>query len=84
MLTKTDLQNIVEVLTPLFVTREEFHDKLDKFISDNATFKDMILYEIKSMREEFWMITGHRDMLDDHENRIEKLEESIKKKGTVH
>ena len=40
-------------------------------------FKDEILHEIIALRDDFTMISGHRDMLEDHEIRIGKLEKAV-------
>ena len=37
-------------------------------------FKDEILHEIVALRKDISVVSGHRDMLKNHETRIEKLE----------
>ncbi|EKD87558.1 MAG: hypothetical protein ACD_36C00024G0002 [uncultured bacterium] len=46
---------------------------------DIVTFKDAILKELKDMREEITLIVGYKDQIEDHEDRIDRLE---KKTGT--
>ena len=47
-------------------TKEEFNIKIDE-----------ILGEIKAMREELTVVTGYKDQIEDHETRIEKIEEVL-------
>lgn len=37
-------------------------------------FKDEILHEIIKIREDFAVLTGYRNMIEDHEQRITKIE----------
>lgn len=47
-----------------------------KFASKNdlVEFKDSILGEIIKLREDIEVIIGYRDTIEDHDQRIEKLE----------
>jgi hypothetical protein len=77
MLTKKDKSELVEELSKVFVTKKEFkHDLIQ--------FKDDILFEIKAMREELSVDIGYRQMIENHEERLEVLEQSNKKKPSVH
>jgi hypothetical protein len=76
MLTKKDIQDLKEV----FVTREEFYDfreevyeRFDEVKETIIQFKDAILTEIKAMREELIVVTGYRQHLENHEERITLL-----------
>jgi hypothetical protein len=74
MLTKKDIQILKEV----FVTRVEFKEEIANLRAalknDIITFKDAIVGEIQSMREEIAIVIGYRDKIEDHEDRIERLE----------
>lgn len=45
--------------------------------NDILTFKDQILHEINKLREDITVTTGYRDMIEDHEARIEVLEVKV-------
>jgi hypothetical protein len=69
--TKDDLAN--------FVTNSKFDETLKKYATkdDIIAFKDEILHEIKGLREDVAIVTGYRDMIEDHDIRIEKLEKKV-------
>lgn len=71
MLTKTDISKLKEI----FATK----DDLKRFATkdDILTFKDVILKEIRDMRDEVALVSGQRDMLEDHEIRIETVEKQL-------
>lgn len=66
MLTKIDINKLREA----FVTKDEFKD----LKNDIVTFKDEILHEIIKLRDDITVVIGYRDMIEDHEQRIIKLE----------
>lgn len=69
MLTKRDLQQA------LFQLKDELKRELKQELGqDILQFKDEILFEIKGIREELAIVVGYRDRIEDHEERIEKLE----------
>ena len=68
MLTKIDINKLKEI----FVTKDEFKD----LKNDIVTFKDEILHEIIKLRDDITVIIGYRDMIEDHEQRIIKLEKT--------
>ncbi|MEK7096966.1 MAG: hypothetical protein AAB859_01470 [Patescibacteria group bacterium] len=68
MLTKIDINKLKEV----FVTKDEFKD----LKNDIVTFKDEILHEIIKLRDDITVVIGYRDMIEDHEQRIIKLEKT--------
>lgn len=78
MLSKSDLK----ILQELFDTQEQ---KLDVKFSglrrelknDIIEFKDKILGEIVKLREEVSVTSSYRDMIEDHDTRITKLEEKL-------
>ena len=45
---------------------------------DMVTFKDEILKEIQDLRADVAITTGYRDMIEDHDQRIEVLEKSAR------
>lgn len=70
MLTKQDLNQIQKLIKDeikYLPSKDEFYDKMDE-----------VMGELKSIREELILITGrqaeHSDQLDNHEERITKLE----------
>ena len=69
--TKKDLER--------FATKDDLKKYATK--DDIINFKDEILGEIRDMRDENVLITGrnsiNRDMLEDHETRIGKLETAV-------
>jgi len=68
MLTKTDISKLREV----FATKDEFKEIKNNIIS----FKDEILQEIIKLRDDITVVIGYRDMIEDHEQRIIKLEKT--------
>lgn len=83
MLTKRDIFLLKEAFKEDFVTRAEFNEfreemreSLKEMRHDMLQFKDDILWEIKGMREELMMVAGHRQIIEDHEVRIDKLEKN--------
>ncbi|MDO8609228.1 MAG: hypothetical protein Q7R95_01650 [bacterium] len=77
--TKDDLRSTTNELIELIKAfRQELKDdmgNLQKEINEQfILFKDSILTEIVKIREDITVTTGYRDMIEDHENRIIKLE----------
>ncbi len=64
--TKRDLER--------FATKDDFK----KLSHDVVGFKDEILGEIRGLRDKVAVVTGYRDTLEDHEQRITKLESPAK------
>jgi len=77
MLTKRDLMLIKETLRDEFVTKDEFRELKSELRDDIVTFKDQILTEIQNLRVDVAVLTGYRDMIEDHETRIGTLEKQI-------
>ena len=80
MLTKKD----ITLLKEIFATKQDllgFSTKEDakNFATrdDVATFKDEIMFQILAMRDELAIVIGYRSHIEDHEIRIEKLEEQV-------
>ncbi len=87
MLTKSDLKQIKELIVDSHFILEErletrleerlekkFNGKIDTLKQDLVKFKDEILHEIISLRDEVTIVVGYRGMLEDHETRLDKLE----------
>ncbi len=62
MITNNDIKKLKEV----FATKE-----------DIINFKDSILTEIIKLREDVAVVTGYRNLIEDHDKRIEKLETAV-------
>lgn len=69
MLTRSDLKLIKELL-----------NEQQKIIEEKMIrFKDEILHEIVDLRDDVAVITGYRDMIEDHEIRLTSVEKVLKK-----
>ncbi len=92
MLTKTDYTNLQKE----FVTKKEFYHTANELIElikatgesikkelkeEIVQFKDDILHEIIALREEVTIVVGYRDMLEEHQTRITKLEKKRSSKS---
>ena len=90
MLTASDLNKIKEITrneikTELkkelkrYPTKDDLNKSLEKYVTkdDLINFKDSILSEIIKLREDIEVVIGYRDMIEDHDQRIEKLETKI-------
>lgn len=80
MITDADIKKLKKV----FATKEELSKmdmKLDGTFDllrgDITSFKDQILHEIIKLREDITIVVGYRDMIEDHETRIGKIESKI-------
>ena len=71
MITDADIKKIGKV----FVTKKDAKSFATK--EDLINFKDDILSEIIKLREDIEVIIGYRDRIEDHDQRIEKLETTI-------
>ena len=69
MITDADVKKLKRV----FVTKDEFSN----LKNDIVDFKDSILSEIIKLREDIEVVIGYRDMIENHDRRIEKLETTI-------
>ena len=56
------------------VLKQEIQSVEKRFENIVLEFKDAILKEIKDMRDEVAIVGGQRNMLEDHEQRIETVE----------
>lgn len=71
--TKDDIKNFVtKEDSKNFVTKQDSKKFATK--EDLIDFKDTILGEIIKIREDMTIIIGYRDLIEDHDKRIEKLE----------
>ena len=71
MLTKSDSKLIEELFS------EKFSEARRVLKDDLLTFKDEILGEVRKLREDVIAVIGYKDQIEDHETRIEKLEEEV-------
>ncbi len=62
------------------VLKQEIQSAEKRFASkeDLISFKDAILHQIVKMRDEVAIVGGQRDMLEDHDQRIETLEKHLR------
>lgn len=62
-----------------FATKDDLNNAIKDLASkdDLITFKDAILHEIVKMRDEVAIVGGQRDMLEDHDQRIETIEKHL-------
>ncbi|MBI4974180.1 hypothetical protein HZC27_06245 [Candidatus Roizmanbacteria bacterium] len=74
MITNADVKKLKDV----FATKDE----MKELRNDVIGFKDAILHEITKLREDITVVIGYRDMIEDHENRIGKIESTILVKST--
>jgi hypothetical protein len=73
MLTKRDFDRLREI----FATKDELYDLEKKLNNSILNFKDQILHEIVAMREELSVVIGYSHRLENHDQRIEKLEKVV-------
>lgn len=78
-LTKSDIQAIRTGLKPdLNALEKRVNENIatsEKRVNENiVSFKDEILKEIQDLRADVAITTGYRDMIEDHDQRIEVLE----------
>lgn len=80
MLTKSDLKQIQNLLNRAlkgFATKDDLQGLKKELKNDIVQFKDDILHEIIELREANTITTGYRDLIEDHNERIEKLEGKV-------
>jgi hypothetical protein len=58
-----------------FATKDDLKNYATR--DDLINFKDSILSEIIKLREDIEVVIGYRDMIEDHNQRIEKLETTV-------
>ena len=84
--TKDDLSNVTKELIDLIHSfRTELKEDIKKtsqelkseLKNDILDFKDSILHEIIKLREDITVVIGYSDRLEDHDQRIEKLETAV-------
>ncbi len=84
--TKSDLSDVTKELIELI---HAFRAELKKEIKESSQalktelkadildFKDSILHEIIKLREDITVVIGYSDRIEDHDQRIEKLETAV-------
>ena len=66
MITDADIKRMDMVFAKRFATKD-----------DLINFKDSILSEIIRLREDMKVVIGYRDLIENHDRRIEKLETTV-------
>lgn len=59
------------------VLKEEIQSVEKRFENKVLEFKDAVLKEIKDMRDEVAIVGVSRDMIEDHDQRIETIEKHL-------
>lgn len=59
------------------VLKQEIQSSEKRFENKVLEFKDAILKEIKDMRDEVAIVGVSRDMIEDHDQRIETIEKHL-------
>ena len=84
MITDADIKKMKRVFVTKedfkkFITKDELKISLEKYATkdDLINFKDAILNEIIKLREDVTVVIGYRDLIEDHDKRIEKLETTV-------
>ena len=57
--------------------RNEMYEFRNEIKNDLLQFKDDILHEIRGLREEITIVVGYRGMLENHEERLEVVENTL-------
>ncbi len=73
MFTKQDFLQLKEI----FATKDDLKALEKKLTNDILNFKDEILHEIVAFREEMSVVIGYSDRIENHDQRIEKLEKVV-------
>lgn len=74
MITNADIAKLRSV----FATKEELSGS-EKRLSDKiVSFKDEILAEIQNVRADVAIVTGYRDMIEQHDVDIETIKKHLK------
>lgn len=60
------------------VLKHEIQSSEKRLENQVLEFKDAILHEITKMRDEVAIVGGQRDMLEDHDQRIETIEKHLR------
>ncbi|MBI5122227.1 hypothetical protein HZA75_00045 [Candidatus Roizmanbacteria bacterium] len=71
--TKEDL----EVALEKYATKDDLLNVTKELKNDILDFKDSILHEIIKLREDITVVIGYSDRIEDHDQRIEKLETAV-------
>lgn len=75
MLNKSDIKLISQLFSDEF--SEKFTEARKQLKEDLVNFKDEILTEVKKLSEDVTVVTGYKDQIEDHDIRINKLEEVL-------
>lgn len=72
-----DIKLIFEELKKINNRIEKIEIKMNTVHESIIQFKDDILKEIIDLRDDVTVVTGYRDMIEDHKQRIGKLEKTV-------
>ncbi len=73
MITDKDITKLKKI----FATKEELSfltTEVSGIKNEMINFKDALLYEIQKLRDDIAVVIGYRNIIEDHEVRIDKLE----------
>ncbi|MDO8609807.1 MAG: hypothetical protein Q7R95_04615 [bacterium] len=74
MITQKDIEKLKTIFATKLEMKVEINSLRKELKNDILEFKDAILHEILNLRDDIAITLGHRNMLEDHENRILNLE----------
>ncbi|OGK46813.1 hypothetical protein A3A93_06150 [Candidatus Roizmanbacteria bacterium RIFCSPLOWO2_01_FULL_38_12] len=77
-----ELLDIRNNISRNYLSIKILENKFVKLNDDIYLLKDEIIGEVKHMQDEFSILTGYRDMIEDHDVRIVKLENNVLKNKT--
>jgi len=77
-----ELLDIRNNISRSYLSIKLLENKFGKLNDDIYQLKDEIIGELKHVEDEFTILTGYRDMIEDHDQRIVKLESNVFKNKT--
>ena len=70
-------QEFEDIRREFSILRQEFEDLRLETKNDTLQFKDDILTEIVKLREDVTIVTGYRQLIANHEERLETVEDTL-------
>ena len=77
-----ELLDIRNNISRNYLSTKLLENKFGKLNDGIYQLKDEIIGEVKHMEDEFTILTGYREMIEDHDVRIGKLENNVFKNKT--
>ena len=77
-----ELLDIRNNISRSYLSIKLLENKFGKLNDDIYQLKDEIIGELKHVEDEFTILTGYRDTIEDHDQRIVKLESNLFKNKT--